>query len=130
MVLVTDCWELKPGQWVLYTENAHAARLAREAGLKLMAQYYRGDRLLALQFTGPREVVKALAGRAYPPDPVRLRVSPGPRRAKCHLCGKRFTASGNRQVYCPGCRQEAERRATRERVRKYRATRPPPPVTV
>lgn len=134
MDLVTSSWELKPGLWVLYTENAHAAKLAREAGLKLMAQYYHGARLLALQFTGPPEVIKALAGRAYPPDPVRLRVSPGPRRAKCRLCGKRFTASGNHQAYCPECRPEAERRATRARARRCRerkrATRPPPSVTV
>jgi len=39
---------------------------------------------------------------------------------KCVICGKPFRAASNRAKYCESCARNEKRKASRERVRKYR----------
>ncbi len=43
-----------------------------------------------------------------------------PRMKLCRHCGSPFKASGNRQLYCPGCTEEMERERWKIRARKHR----------
>ncbi|MDK2925689.1 MAG: hypothetical protein PWQ41_1463 [Bacillota bacterium] len=58
---LTEAWELNGDTWAVFTEEAECVEAAREAGLKLMAEYYRNGRAIAWQFTGPKEAVKGVA---------------------------------------------------------------------
>ena len=41
---------------------------------------------------------------------------------RCALCGTLFVPASNRAKYCPNCSAQEQRRKTRERVRRYRAS--------
>ena len=41
---------------------------------------------------------------------------------RCTLCGALFVPASNRAKYCPSCAAQEQRRKTRERVRRYRAS--------
>jgi len=127
--MVTQCWELAGGTWVLYTENANLEAAALQAGLRPMAVYSKHGRVKAKQFCGEAEAVKAVAKVQVPFAPFNSYANEfgeevklaGPKVKKaCAACGRALEASTNRQEYCDRCRARARKQAVRERVARYR----------
>lgn len=61
-------WCLSESRLALFTNNPHVEAAAKEVGLSHMADYAKGGKLLAVQYAGPEEAVKAVAGRRYPEE--------------------------------------------------------------
>lgn len=61
-------WRLSESRLALFTDNPHVEKAALEAGLSHMADYAKGGKLLAVQYAGSEEAVKAVAGRKYPEE--------------------------------------------------------------
>ncbi len=59
-------WRLSDSRHALLTDNPHVEAAARQAGLSHMADYTRDSRLLAVQYAGPEEAVRAVAAQKYP----------------------------------------------------------------
>lgn len=56
-----------------------------------------------------------------PNDPELIAIMTGATIKRCKLCGREFPAAGRRCYCSTACSDEANRRKTSERVRKYRA---------
>lgn len=52
--------------WPFSPTTPHVEKAALEAGLSHMADYAKGGRLTAVQYAGPEEAVKEVAGQKYP----------------------------------------------------------------
>ncbi|MCL6559616.1 MAG: hypothetical protein K6U74_12620 [Firmicutes bacterium] len=61
-------WRLSESRYALLTDNPHVEAAARQAGLSHMADYAKDGKLLAVQYAGPEEAVKAVAARKYPEE--------------------------------------------------------------
>lgn len=61
-------WRLCESRHALLTDNPCVEKAAQEAGLSHMADYTREGRLLAVQYVGPEEAVKAVTARKYPEE--------------------------------------------------------------
>lgn len=65
---MVQTWRLSESHYTLYTDNPHVEAAARQAGLTHMADYAKDGKLLAVQYAGPEEAVKAAAARKYPEE--------------------------------------------------------------
>lgn len=61
-------WRLSESRHALLTDNPHVEAAARQAGLSHMADYAKDGKLLAAQYAGPEEAVKAVAAGRYPEE--------------------------------------------------------------
>ena len=58
-------WKLAGSRLALLTDNPHVEKAAVEAGLSHMADYAKDGKLLAVQYAGPEEAVKAVAAQKH-----------------------------------------------------------------
>ncbi|MEW5897693.1 MAG: hypothetical protein AB1652_00775 [Bacillota bacterium] len=65
---MVQTWRLSESRCALLADNPHVENAAQEAGLTHMADYTREGCLLAVQYAGPEETVKAIATRKYPEE--------------------------------------------------------------
>ncbi|MCL6448233.1 MAG: hypothetical protein K6U04_08790 [Armatimonadetes bacterium] len=65
---MVQTWRLSESHYALFTDNPHVETAARQAGLSPMADYAKDGKLLAVQYAGPEEAVKAVASRKYPEE--------------------------------------------------------------
>ena len=61
-------WRLSDSRHALFTDNLHVEAAAWQAGLSHMADYAKDGRLIAVQYAGPEEAVKAVAAQKYPEE--------------------------------------------------------------
>jgi hypothetical protein len=61
-------WRLSDSRLALLTDNPRVETAARQAGLSHMADYAKGGKLLAVQYAGPEEAVRAVAAQKYPEE--------------------------------------------------------------
>ena len=65
---MVQIWRLSDSRHALLTDNPHVENAAQQADLSHMADYAKDGRLLAVQYAGPEEAVKAVAARKYPEE--------------------------------------------------------------
>ncbi|MGI6286267.1 hypothetical protein SEF58_10690 [Neomoorella humiferrea] len=121
--MITEAWCLENDVYCLFTQNENVAIAAKEAGLKIMADYYKNGKLYALQFLGSEDKVKDIVNQQFPEIPLKNPKEAERRivahKVKCVRCGRDVLTTANRQKYCPNCRTKAYAEAHRKAVRNH-----------
>lgn len=110
VIYLIDYWPLTKEKYVLYINDKDIIKLAKENNFNLMAEYFKQDKLIASQFTGPKEQVVYFVN------------SINKSSKKCISCNTLFLPSNNKQKYCSVCAKEIanqQKRDSKQRRRGY-----------